>query len=116
MDPEKDFTLQELGAIEAGLVAPIGLRLAKGVVATSDEITKIAKEASGFTAALKTEAGEQTQALGRMGSMGIFTDGSLDNSSYDLMKDLENVHDVIFTKDIPYGGTANDGSISVMSF
>lgn len=103
MDPAKDFTLQELSAIEAGLVAPIGLRLAKGVVATSDEITKIAKEAAKFASALKSEAGEQTQALGRMGSMGIFADGSLDNSSYDLMKDLENIHDVIFAKDVPYG-------------
>lgn len=103
MDPAKDFTLQELGAIEAGSVAPIGLRLAKGVVATSDEITKIAKEAAKFASALKAEAGEQTQALGRMGSMGIFADGSLDNSSYDLMKDLENIHDVIFAKDVPYG-------------
>lgn len=48
--------------------------------------------------------------------MGLFTDGSLDNSSYDLMKDLENVHAVIFAKDVPYGGVPNDGAQTVASF
>lgn len=32
------------------------------------------------------------------------------------MKDLENVHDVIFAKNVPYDGLPNDGGKSVMSF
>lgn len=51
--------------------------------------------------------------LQSVGSIGLFTDGNRDNSSYDLMVDLENIHSVIFAKDIPYNGTANLGASSV---
>lgn len=48
--------------------------------------------------------------------MGIYTDGSLKNSSFDLMKDLETIHQIIFSKDIPYVGTPNSSAQSVNNF
>ncbi len=51
--------------------------------------------------------------LQSVGSIGLFTDGNKDNSSYDLMVDLENIHRVIFAKDIAYNGTSNMGASSI---
>lgn len=116
LDPSKDFTLAELNDIEAGSVAPISARFAANVSVNADDLQKISKNAKEYATAVKKESGEQTEAFARIGSMGIFTDGSLDNSSYDLMKDLENVHAVIFAKDVPYGGMPTDGAQSVVSF
>ena len=39
-----------------------------------------------------------------------------DNSSYDLMTDLENIHNVLFARDIPYDGTENMGASSLRDF
>lgn len=116
LDPSKDFTLDELSAIEAGSASTVLSHMATGLNVSSDDVATISAIARKYATSLKAEAGDQAQALGRMGSMGIFTDGSLDNSSYDLMKDVENIHNVIFSKDVPYGGEPNDGAKSVMSF
>lgn len=55
------------------------------------------------------------QKLQSIGSIGLFTDGNKDNSSHDLMNDLEDIHAVIFAKDIPYNGTENKGASSIAS-
>lgn len=116
LDPSKDFTLDELSAIEGGSASTVLSHMAADLSVRTDDVAKISAIARKYATALKAEAGDQAQTLGRMGSMGIFTDGSLDNSSYDLMKDVENIHNVIFSKDVPYGGEINDGAKSVMSF
>ncbi|MDQ1343694.1 MAG: hypothetical protein QG650_414 [Patescibacteria group bacterium] len=116
LEEGKDFTLEELNAIEAGSAAPIFSRLASDVRPETDGMTKIMSAAKSFVGVLKAEAGDQTETLGRIGSIGLFTDGSLDNSSYDLMKYLENINSVIFVQDIPYDGNPNDGAQTVMSF
>jgi hypothetical protein len=51
--------------------------------------------------------------LQSVGSIGLFSDGNKDNSSYDLMVDLENIHRIIFAKDIAYNGTSNMGASSI---
>lgn len=56
---------------------------------------------------------DEQKKLQSVGSIGLFTDGNKDNSSYDLMVDLENIHSVLFAKDIPYNGTDNMGASSV---
>lgn len=56
---------------------------------------------------------DEQKKLQEIGSIGLFTDGNKDNSSYDLMVDLQDVHNVIFAHDIPYNGTANMGASSV---
>lgn len=62
---------------------------------------------------LQSQVNEEQKKLQSVGSIGLFTDGNKDNSSYDLMVDLENIHSVLFAKDIPYNGTDNMGASSV---
>lgn len=83
---------------------------------SADQMKILAKAISGFAGDMKAEAAGQTKMLGQTASMGLFSDGSLENSSYDLIKDIENIHSVIFSKNIPYDGLPNDGAKSVMSF
>ena len=58
----------------------------------------------------------EQKKLHSVGSIGLFTDGNEDNSSYDLMTDLENIHNVLFARDIPYDGTENMGASSLRDF
>ncbi len=51
-----------------------------------------------------------------MGNMGLFADGSVENSSYDLMKDMETLHSVIFAKSLPYNGRENQAARSVANW
>lgn len=62
---------------------------------------------------LQTEVNDEQKKLQSVGSIGLFTDGNKDNSSYDLMVDLQNIHNVIFARDIAYNGTDNMGASSV---
>jgi hypothetical protein len=62
---------------------------------------------------LQREVADEQKKLQEIGSIGLFTDGNKDNSSYDLMVDLENIHSILFSKDIPYNGTENMGASSL---
>ena len=112
----KPFTMAELNAIEAGQIGMIFPHVSPGVKMSADQMTLLSKTVGAYAGELKSEAAGQTQALGKMASTGLFSDGNLDNSSYDLIKDLENIHAVIFSKNVPYDGLVNDGAKSVMSF
>lgn len=112
----KPFTLAELNAIEAGEIGVIFKHVPPGVKMSADQMKVLAGTIGAYAGDLKSEAASQTKMLGQTASMGLFSDGSLENSSYDLMKDLENIHDVIFVKNVPYDGLPNDGAKSVMSF
>lgn len=116
LDEGKPFTLAELNAIESGEIGIIFRHVPPGVKMSADQMKVLAKSISGFAGDLKAEAAGQTKMLGQTASMGLFSDGSLENSSYDLMKDVENIHSVIFSKNIPYDGLPNDGAKSVMNF
>lgn len=116
LDDGKDFTLEELSEIRAGNAAVLFPHLSKDVRPDSDRLTALSVEVRDFAAVLMAEASRQTQSLGRAASMGLFTDGSLENSSFDLMKDLENVHAVIFSTNVPYDGRPMGGSSMVTNF
>lgn len=62
---------------------------------------------------LQKSVNDEQKKLQSVGSIGLFSDGNKDNSSYDLMVDLENIHNILFAKDIPYNGTDNMGASSV---
>ena len=62
---------------------------------------------------LLSQVTDEQKKLQSVGSIGLFTDGNKDNSSYDLMVDLENIHAVLFAKEIPYNGTDNMGASSL---
>lgn len=108
--------MAELNAIEGGQIGMIFPHVSPGVKMSADQMRLLSKTVAAYAGDLKSEVAGQTQAFGKMGSSGLFTDGSLDNSSYDLVKDLENIHAVIFSKNVPYDGLVNDGAKSVMSF
>lgn len=62
---------------------------------------------------LLSQVADEQRKLQSIGSIGLFTDGNKDNSSYDLMVDLENIHAVLFAKDIPYNGSDNMAASSL---
>lgn len=55
-----------------------------------------------FYEQLKAANTEKLEKIGKIGYTGLFSDGSLDNSSYDIAYDLEQINRVIFTEEIPY--------------
>ena len=62
------------------------------------------------------EAAQESKTLSSIGGLGLYTDGSTENSSFDLMKDLEQIHDIIFSKELPYTGSPNNSKNSVGAF
>jgi hypothetical protein len=67
-------------------------------------------------ARLKSEVAREQKTLSRIGNTAIYSDGSLENSSFDLIKDLEHIHSVIFSREVPYEGTPNLSAQSVKNF
>jgi hypothetical protein len=65
---------------------------------------------------IKSEVSREQKTLSRIGNSAIYSDGSLDNSSFDLMKDLEMIHAVIFSSEVPYNGTPNQSKQSSANF
>jgi hypothetical protein len=74
---------------------------------------RIRSTATRYYKMLQQDVALEQKKLQSIGSIGLFTDGNKDNSSYDLMVDLENIHSVIFAHEIPYSGTENMGAQSV---
>lgn len=80
---------------------------------TTDQMTRMRGIITEHYQDLQAQVADEQQKLQSIGSIGLFTDGNKDNSSYDLMVDLENIHAVLFSKDIPYNGTDNMGAAAV---
>jgi hypothetical protein len=99
-------------------VAPLANHLSSTAKAglESDILTCIRDVIRSDYAKIRRETSREQQTLNSLGNIGLYTDGSLKNSSFDLMKDLEQIHDVIFAKDIPYTGTPNTSATSLGSF
>ena len=68
----------------------------------------MSRRASELWGNLQSEVSQEQNRLEKSGMLGIYTDGTLKNSGYDLSVDLENIHAVLFTKDIPYPGKADN--------
>lgn len=108
-----DFTTTELDDIVGGSVGPIYTHLNPlvGAIDTGLAVQIRLSIVEHYQDLQKSVAYDQ-ERLQSVGSIGLFTDGNRDNSSYDLMVDLENIHSVIFAKEIPYNGTSNLGASS----
>lgn len=121
LKPGQEFTEDEFAAIESGSYYPIFSKIAvpvgtNGSKLDTDILDCVQQSIARDFSKIKTEVAYEQRTLSRIGSIGIYTDGSLQNSSFDLMKDLERVHAVIFSKDIPYEGTANMSAQSAKNF
>lgn len=109
-----DFTVSELDDITGGGVGAIYTHLNQKVDGVStDQMTRMSGIITEHYQDLQSQVTEEQQKLQSVGSIGLFADGNKDNSSYDLMVDLQNIHAVLFAKDIPYNGTDNMGAPSL---
>ncbi|MDP2103352.1 MAG: hypothetical protein Q8K26_00330 [Candidatus Gracilibacteria bacterium] len=108
-----DFTAVELDNIAAGGVGDMVSHLDSGIKIDTDLAMKIGNTIIKHYEKIQQEVSIEQQKLQTVGSIGLFTDGNTDNSSYDLMYDLEQIHNVIFAYEIPYGGTANIGDSAI---
>lgn len=108
-----DFTAVELDNIAEGGVGDIILHMRPGTGMDTDLEMKIRKIIIRHYDKIQQEVSIEQQKLQTVGSIGLFTDGDTDNSSYDLMYDLEQIHNVIFAHEIPYDGTANIGDSAI---
>lgn len=114
LEPGLDFTASELGDVAQGSLGPIYTHLKReSRPLDTDQMNRIRGILMEHYQRVQKEVAYEQGKLQSMGSIGLFSDGNKDNSSYDLMVDLENIHSVIFAKDIPYNGTDNMGAVSV---
>lgn len=109
-----DFTASELDQVSGGDLGPMYTHMDPDSIGLDTEQTvRIRGIIVGHYKDLQTSVTDEQRKLQSVGSIGLFTDGNKDNSNYDLMVDLENIHNVIFSKEIPYNGTDNMGASSV---
>lgn len=64
-------------------------------------------------AQLQKWAYEQYESLSTMGSMWLYMDWNTANSDYDIIADIEKINGLIFTEEMPYKGTKNEGKTSL---
>jgi hypothetical protein len=103
-----------LDEVAGGGVRPIYDHMDEGTLGiNTDQMVAVRKIITGIYAKVLGEVKNDQKKLQQISSIGLFSDGSRDNSSYDLMADLEDIHNVLFAHDIPYEGTANLGSSSL---
>lgn len=59
---------------------------------------------------------EQVSTIHTLSSIGVYTDGSLENSDYDLLDDIAKIDAIIFKADAqtPYVGSQNLASLSLL--
>ncbi len=113
---EPDFTASELEDIAAGSFGPIYAHIhPENNWMNTEMLIRIRGIVMQYYKTLVENVTYDQQKLQSIGSIGLFTDGNKDNSSHDLMNDLEDIHAVIFAKDIPYNGTENKGASSIAS-
>lgn len=121
LKPGQEFTADDLTAIEAGTLTPVFSRMntsgsADPIKLGTDLLTCVQGVIKTDFTTLKSEVAREQKTLSRIGNTAIYSDGSLDNSSFDLMKDLELVHNVIFSREVPYEGTPNLSAQSAKNF
>ncbi|OIP54948.1 hypothetical protein AUK10_00235 [Candidatus Gracilibacteria bacterium CG2_30_37_12] len=109
-----DFTTSELDDIVGGALGPIYTHMVpENNGLNVEQIVRIRGIIVEHYQEIQNSVTYEQKKLQSVGSIGLFSDGNKDNSSYDLMVDLENIHRIIFAKDIAYNGTSNMGASSI---
>lgn len=106
------FSPEELEQIAYGITDSFQKRIAPGTKLGTDAASCILGVLQADYQSMKKEVGEQQKTLNSIGSFGVYADGSTKNSSYDLMSDLETMHDIIFSKELPYSGNIGSSANS----
>ena len=79
-----------------------------------DFVRKVYENSRIFYNDLSSEIGAEQDRLHIYGSIGLYTDGSIDNSSYDLLYDMELINDLLFKQPVCYAGVVNSTRKGVM--
>lgn len=113
-----DFTESEMSLIEANEVGPLIAHFKEEFrkpAASAESISnRIMPAMKDFFGTARAETKNQIERMQSIGTIGLYSDGNTENSSFDLMEDIKQIHNVIFAADIEYKGTANMGSASVL--
>jgi hypothetical protein len=117
----QDFTQAELEQIRQSSLSPIFSRMTvpvggDGIGIGTDLLNCVREVIKDDYTRVVNEAAQESKTLSSIGGLGLYTDGSIENSSFDLMKDLEQIHDIIFSKELPYTGSPNNSKNSVGAF
>jgi hypothetical protein len=117
----QDFTQEELEQMSQNSLSPIFSRMTvplgkDGMSVNTDLLNCVQKVIKSDYSQVVLEAAQESKTLSSIGGLGLYTDGSTENSSFDLIKDLEQIHDIIFSKELPYTGSPNNSKNSVGAF
>jgi len=69
-------------------------------------LNAISRQISTMNLVYEQKANEKSNDIYKISRIWIYSDWDLDNSSFDLMSDLEEIDKIIFTKEIPYNWEA----------
>jgi hypothetical protein len=121
LKPGQDFTQKELQSISNGILSPIFDRMTipvggDGIGLGTDLLECVQWVIKSDYSRILSESAREAQTLSNIGGLGLYTDGSTENSSFDLVADLEQIHDIIFSKELPYKGSPNNSKNSVGAF
>lgn len=65
---------------------------------------------------MRSNAVEQQNTIEYIGNSNVFMDGSLENSDFDIIDDIEKINKIIFTEPNKYSGTKNPTGKSLLDF
>jgi hypothetical protein len=74
----------------------------------NEELNQLSIEISKLYKQIKEKIDIKTKEIQTISSIWLYTDWKLENSDYDLMYDLENIHKIIFASDIAYNWVENN--------
>ncbi len=105
-DENKDFTKSELDSIlNEWNVWIISVHLTGGVLEeeiSTDTLNNLSEVIKIWIWEKKSEIEKYSDKAQKIWTLWLYSDWSTENSDYDLMTDLEKIHKIIFTEDIPY--------------
>jgi len=99
---EKDISLEEFEKIASWNGLFIKNKLSKECWDDISILNWIVSTISDLRILLKSRAERKTEKTFHISRMWIYTDWSLDNSPFDLVKDIRDIDYIIFTNEIPY--------------
>lgn len=111
LDTSNDFTKSELDEIVNNWnVTFIYIHLvgSKRKITNTNEIKKLLDLITLWYRTQELETSNIQSSLVKIGSSWLYNDGNLENSGYDLMYDLEQIHNVIFSNKVYYNWQSNN--------
>lgn len=104
----QDFTSEQLALIANGQLGAISLHIKGGVSSfDTDTLLAIQSKLKKYADDMKSTIKQDQETLTRLMSTNLYADGDTNNSSYDILYDMERINRVIFSQEINYQGVVN---------